>query len=79
MEFEEELAEKFGGSSPAKEVNHDADNTEKGPNFSQAVSDIKKKYEKKLAANQGSGTDVCIRIYRVSYKFSWNVYDAPFF
>ncbi|KNA19031.1 hypothetical protein SOVF_065100 [Spinacia oleracea] len=57
LEFEEELAEKFGGSSPAKEVNHDADNTEKGPNFSQAVSDIKKKYEKKLAANQGSGTD----------------------
>ncbi|XP_021732758.1 vacuolar protein sorting-associated protein 53 A-like [Chenopodium quinoa] len=57
LEFEEELAEKFGGSSPAKETNHDTDDTERGPNFSQAVSDIKKKYEKKLAANQGSGTD----------------------
>ncbi|KAL2937355.1 Vacuolar protein sorting-associated protein 53 A, partial [Bienertia sinuspersici] len=57
LEFEEELAEKFGGSSPTKESNHDFDDTDKGHNFSQAVSDIKKKYEKKLAANQGSGTD----------------------
>uniref|UniRef100_A0A7C9ER58 Uncharacterized protein n=1 Tax=Opuntia streptacantha TaxID=393608 RepID=A0A7C9ER58_OPUST len=57
LEFEEELAEKFGGSSQTKETRSDADDLDKGENTSQSVSDIRKKYEKKLAAHQESGND----------------------
>ncbi|KAK9690013.1 hypothetical protein RND81_09G098900 [Saponaria officinalis] len=56
LEFEEELAEKFGGSS-TRESGTDTDDSDKGDNISQSISDIKKKYEKKLAANQGSGNE----------------------
>ncbi|XP_074312416.1 vacuolar protein sorting-associated protein 53 A [Silene latifolia] len=56
LEFEEELAEKFGGST-IRESGNDADDADKGDNTTQTVSDIKKKYEKKLAANQGSGSE----------------------
>lgn len=57
LEFEEELAEKFGGSSQTKETSSDAGDPDKGENTSQSVSDIRKKYEKKLAAHQDSGND----------------------
>ncbi|KAJ8435912.1 hypothetical protein Cgig2_013259 [Carnegiea gigantea] len=57
LEFEEELAEKFGGSSQTKETRSDAGDPDKGENTSQSVSDIRKKYEKKLAAHQDSGND----------------------
>lgn len=60
LEFEEELAEKFGGDTRRKDIGGDIEEVDKGENSSQTVSDIRKKYEKKLAANQGSGTEVCI-------------------
>ncbi|KAG6389226.1 hypothetical protein SASPL_150688 [Salvia splendens] len=53
LEFEEELAEKFGGGSRNKESGSDTgeDTTESS---SQTISDIRKKYEKKLTAHHGS-------------------------
>ncbi|KAJ9693443.1 hypothetical protein PVL29_012286 [Vitis rotundifolia] len=57
LEFEEELAEKFGGDTRRKDIGSDIEEVDKGENNSQTVSDIRKKYEKKLAANQGSGTE----------------------
>ncbi|KAL8161662.1 hypothetical protein V2J09_013151 [Rumex salicifolius] len=57
LEFEEELAEKFGGSTQNKETGSDAENSYKAEGKSQAVLDIKRKYEKKLAAHQGSGNE----------------------
>ena len=58
LEFEEELAEKFGGGSRNKESGSDTgeDSTESS---SQTISDIRKKYEKKLAAHQGSESEAC--------------------
>ncbi|GAB2220697.1 hypothetical protein Droror1_Dr00008364 [Drosera rotundifolia] len=52
LEFEEELAEKFGGNTQSKETKGDADDMDKGESNSRLVSDIRKKYEKKLAAHQ---------------------------
>lgn len=53
LEFEEELAEKFGGGSRSRES--ERDNVEdKAESNNQIVSDIRKKYEKKLAAHHGS-------------------------
>ncbi|XP_073040877.1 LOW QUALITY PROTEIN: vacuolar protein sorting-associated protein 53 A-like [Primulina eburnea] len=53
LEFEEELAEKFGGGSRSRES--ESDNVEdKVESNNQIVSDIRKKYEKKLAAHLGS-------------------------
>ncbi|XP_031479649.1 vacuolar protein sorting-associated protein 53 A [Nymphaea colorata] len=61
LEFEEELAEKFGGgkTSSNKEIGTDSEETDnqKGENGSQTVLDIRKKYEKKLAVHNGSGND----------------------
>lgn len=57
MEFEDELAEKFGGDGRNKE-NHNEDESDKVENNKQTVSDIRKKYERKLAANQGTETEV---------------------
>ncbi|GAB2282377.1 HIT domain protein [Dionaea muscipula] len=57
LEFEEELAEKFGGSTQSKEMKSDADDMDNGESNSQSVSDIKKKYEKKLAAHQRDGIE----------------------
>ncbi|RVX13401.1 Vacuolar protein sorting-associated protein 53 A [Vitis vinifera] len=57
LEFEEELAEKFGGDTRRKDIGNDIEEVDRGENKSQTVSDIRKKYEKKLAANQGSGTE----------------------
>lgn len=58
MEFEEELAEKFGGGSRSKESGSDIgeDSTESS---NQTISDIRKKYEKKLAAHHGSENEAC--------------------
>ncbi|KAK6791718.1 hypothetical protein RDI58_010799 [Solanum bulbocastanum] len=54
LEFEEELAEKFGGGTRSKDADDDNEETERSGNKSQTVSDIRKKYEKKLAAHDGS-------------------------
>ncbi|PHT40182.1 Vacuolar protein sorting-associated protein 53 A, partial [Capsicum baccatum] len=54
LEFEEELAEKFGGGTRSKDAVDDNEETEMSGNKSQTVSDIRKKYEKKLAAHDGS-------------------------
>ena len=51
IEFEEELAEKFGGGTTnarnKETTSHDED---EGGGHNKIVSDIRKKYEKKLAA-----------------------------
>ncbi|KAJ9174311.1 hypothetical protein P3X46_017348 [Hevea brasiliensis] len=52
LEFEDELAEKFGGGSSSREIGNEIEEIGKDSN-SQSVSDIRKKYERKLAANQG--------------------------
>lgn len=57
LEFEEELAEKFGGGGGNKETGADADEVDQGESNDQIVSDIRKKYEKKLARHQGSGNE----------------------
>lgn len=53
LEFEEELAEKFGGGSRGRELGSDI-GEDKPENSNQIVSDIRKKYEKKLAVHSGS-------------------------
>ncbi|KAL2555369.1 Vacuolar protein sorting-associated protein 53 A [Forsythia ovata] len=57
LEFEEELAEKFGGGSQSRETENDRGELHEGENTSQTISDIRKKYEKKLAAHHGSGNE----------------------
>ncbi|KAK1324550.1 hypothetical protein QJS10_CPA01g00855 [Acorus calamus] len=60
LEFEEELAEKFSGGTTgarSKEIGNDMEETNEGDTNSQIVSDIRKKYEKKLAAHHASGTE----------------------
>lgn len=56
LEFEEELADKFGAGTRSKEAGNDFEDT--GETNNQAISDIRKKYEKKLAAHQGSESKV---------------------
>ncbi|KAL3838339.1 hypothetical protein ACJIZ3_022930 [Penstemon smallii] len=53
LEFEEELAEKFGGGSLNRESGNDIGEDNVGNN-TQTISDIRKKYEKKLAAHDGT-------------------------
>ncbi|PUZ53405.1 hypothetical protein GQ55_5G050300 [Panicum hallii var. hallii] len=51
IEFEEELAEKFsGGTGTARNKESASDDEEEGGEHNKIVSDIRKKYEKKLAA-----------------------------
>ncbi|CAO2172453.1 unnamed protein product [Urochloa humidicola] len=51
LEFEEELAEKFsGGTATAKNRESTSDDEDEGGEHNKIVSDIRKKYEKKLAA-----------------------------
>nr|XP_043630571.1 vacuolar protein sorting-associated protein 53 A-like [Erigeron canadensis] len=57
IEFEEELAEKFGGSCSTKSVANDFEDVDKVENSNQIVMDIKKKYERKLVAHQGNPDD----------------------
>lgn len=59
LEFEEELAEKFGGGSGNKrETGTDIEEAENGDKNGQTVLDIRKKYEKKLG--KGSDNEVLI-------------------
>lgn len=60
LEFEDELAEKFGGGTQSREVGNEIEEIGRGGNSGSSASDIRKKYEKKLAAHQGSGSEVCI-------------------
>ncbi|KAJ0762596.1 putative vacuolar protein sorting-associated protein [Helianthus annuus] len=57
IEFEEELADKFGGSGSSRTVTDGFEETDKTENNNQTVLDIRKKYEKKLAAHQGNQDD----------------------
>ncbi|CAA2970798.1 vacuolar sorting-associated 53 A [Olea europaea subsp. europaea] len=57
LEFEEELVEKFGGGSQNRETENDTGELHEGENTNQIISDIRKKYEKKLAAHHGSGNE----------------------
>ncbi|XP_044498652.1 vacuolar protein sorting-associated protein 53 A-like isoform X1 [Mangifera indica] len=58
LEFEDELAVKFGGSSSSsREVGNDIEEIGRAESNSQKAADIRKKYEKRLAAHQGSGTE----------------------
>jgi len=50
LEFEEELAEKFsGGTTNARNKETASDDEDEGGEHNKIVSDIRKKYEKKLA------------------------------
>lgn len=60
LEFEDELAEKFGGGTQGKETGNDIEEIGRRESTGQNVSDIRKKYEKKLAAYQGNDAEVCI-------------------
>ncbi|KAK8998672.1 hypothetical protein V6N11_084058 [Hibiscus sabdariffa] len=51
LEFEDELAEKFGGGTQSREIGNEIEQIGRQSN-SQSASDIRKKYEKKLAAHQ---------------------------
>ncbi|KAJ9556300.1 hypothetical protein OSB04_010914 [Centaurea solstitialis] len=57
IEFEEELAEKFSGSGSSKSLESDIEETDKREGNNQTVMDIRKKYERKLAAHQGNEDD----------------------
>ncbi|KAM7509532.1 hypothetical protein LguiA_019985 [Lonicera macranthoides] len=57
LEFEEELEEKFGGGSRSRETGNDIEDIDRGEKNNRTVSDIRKKYEKKLAAHQGTGSE----------------------
>ncbi|XP_026383125.1 vacuolar protein sorting-associated protein 53 A-like [Papaver somniferum] len=57
IEFEDELAEKFSGGTWNREAGNDVEDVNKGESNNQAVIDIRKKYEKKLASHQGSGSE----------------------
>ncbi|BAT87625.1 Vacuolar protein [Vigna angularis] len=57
LEFEDELAEKFGGGTQNREIANEIEEIGKGSNSSNSASDIRKKYEKKLAAHQGGDTE----------------------
>ncbi|MED6133183.1 HIT domain protein [Stylosanthes scabra] len=54
LEFEDELAEKFGGGTQNREVGNEIEDIGRGANSGSNASDIRRKYEKKLAAHQGS-------------------------
>ncbi|KAM7272946.1 hypothetical protein ACFE04_027610 [Oxalis oulophora] len=55
LEFENELAEKFGGGSRSRE--NEIDDIDKVESNNPSILDIRKKYEKKLAANQESNSE----------------------
>ncbi|CAM8925202.1 unnamed protein product [Rhodiola kirilowii] len=58
LEFEEELAEKFGGGARSTERGSDSEENDKAESNNRIVSDIRKKYEKKLAVNQEVNSEV---------------------
>ena len=57
LEFEDELAEKFGGGTQNREIGNEIEEIGKGNNSSSSALDIRKKYEKKLAAHQGGDSE----------------------
>ncbi|KAI4296112.1 hypothetical protein L6164_036097 [Bauhinia variegata] len=57
LEFEDELAEKFGGGAQSREVGNEIEEIGSAGNASSSASDIRRKYEQKLAAHQGSGSE----------------------
>ncbi|XP_062107064.1 vacuolar protein sorting-associated protein 53 A [Humulus lupulus] len=57
LEFEDELAEKFGGGAQGKETGNDIEEIGRGETTGQNISDIRKKYEKKLAAHQQNDSE----------------------
>ncbi|KAJ0803321.1 putative vacuolar protein sorting-associated protein [Helianthus annuus] len=57
IEFEEELAEKFGDSGDTKKVTSSVKESDIGEKSNQIVMDIRRKYEKKLVAHQGNQDD----------------------
>ncbi|QCD77293.1 vacuolar protein sorting-associated protein 53 A [Vigna unguiculata] len=57
LEFEDELAEKFGGGTQNREIANEIEEIGRGTNSSNSALDIRKKYEKKLAAHQGGDTE----------------------
>lgn len=57
LEFEEELAEKFGDGSCSRESVRDIGEDNMG-HSKRSISDIRKKYEKKLAAHHGNESEV---------------------
>lgn len=69
IEFEEELADKFGGSGSSRTVTDGFEETDTTENNNQTVLDIRKKYEKKLAAHQGDQDDVNCFIYLLLLYF----------
>ncbi|KAL1314132.1 hypothetical protein AAHE18_16G167700 [Arachis hypogaea] len=54
LEFEDELAEKFGAGTQNREVGNEIEEIGRGANSGSNASDIRRKCEKKLAAHQGS-------------------------
>lgn len=70
LEFEDELAEKFGGGTQSREVGNEIEEIGR-QNNSQSASDIRKKYEKKLAAHQGSENEVCSRVHTKITSLLW--------
>ncbi|KAF6155358.1 hypothetical protein GIB67_019884, partial [Kingdonia uniflora] len=57
LEFEEELAEKFSGGTRNRDSRNDLEDIDKGENNGPTVSDIRKKYENKLAAHHGNSIE----------------------
>ncbi|KAE9594799.1 hypothetical protein Lal_00013310 [Lupinus albus] len=57
LEFEDELAEKFGGGTQNREIGNEIEEIGRGVNSSTNASDIRKKYEKRLAAHQGTDSE----------------------
>ncbi|XP_058723659.1 vacuolar protein sorting-associated protein 53 A [Vicia villosa] len=57
LEFEDELAEKFGGGTQNREIGNEIEEIGRGANSSNNASDIRKKYEKRLNAHQGSESE----------------------
>ncbi|XP_020587390.1 vacuolar protein sorting-associated protein 53 A [Phalaenopsis equestris] len=59
LEFEEELADKFGGNKTSREKDFGNDEElDEAKNKNQIVSDIRRKYEKKLAMHDGGGMEL---------------------
>ena len=52
------MAEKFGGGTRGREVGNEIEEIGRGENSTPNASDIRKKYEKRLAAHQGNGGEV---------------------
>lgn len=57
LEFEDELAEKFGGGTQNREIGNEIEEIGRGTNSGSSALDIRKKYEKKLAAHQGGDSE----------------------